>query len=262
MRMRSFDRRLVFWILTLLVSAFAFAGVVSAQDVVTPPPPTATPDPAAAGVVDAAAGAAEAFTNTAATLWEQLAQTPQSDLARVILIVGGVVLLLAGWFVYEWIILIAGFLIGAMTALTILDPTDTLLALVVFLIGGVIGAALGALLYYVAVFLIGGYIGILLTQGIAVALNLLPVTLIAVLIGFIVGGIILILLSMELLIIFSAIVGAQMIALALGLDVAWMILLALVGMVAQLAVVRTRGIDLRRRPMRRVPWRRRAVVLE
>jgi hypothetical protein len=262
MRTLQLDRRLIFWLIAVLVSSLALAGAVSAQDVITPLPPTATPDPAAVGVVDAAADAAEAFTSTAANLWEQLSQAPQSDLARVILIIGGVVLLLAGWLVYEWIILIAGFLIGAMTALTLLNQPDTVLALVIFLIGGIIGAALGALLYYVAVFLIGGYIGIVITQGIAVALNLLPVTLIAVLVGFIVGGIILILLSLELLIIFSAIVGAQMIALALNLGVAWMILLALVGMVAQLVVVRTRGIDLRRRPLRRVPWRRRPVLVE
>jgi hypothetical protein len=262
MQTKLFDRRLVFWVIALLVGSLALAGAISAQEVITPLPPTATPDPAAAGVVDAAAGAAEAFTNTALTLWEQLSQTPRSDIARVVLIIGGVVLLLAGWLVYEWIILIAGFLIGAMTALTLLDQPNTLLALVIFFIGGVIGAALGALLYYVAVFLIGGYIGIIVTQGIAVALNLQPVTLIAVLVGFIVGGIILILLSLELLILFSAIVGAQMIALALNLGVEWMILLALVGMVAQLAIVRTRGIELRRRPLRRSLWRRTPVIVE
>lgn len=256
MRTPTLDRRLLFWVIALLVGSLALAGIASAQDVIEPPTATPTPDPAAAGVIDAASGAAEAFTNTALTIWEQLSQTPQSDAVRVLLIIGGVVLLIGGWLVYEWIILIAGFMIGAVTALTLLNQPDTLVALLIFLIGGVIGAALGALLYYVAVFLIGGYVGIVVTQQLAVAFHLLPVTLIAVLLGFIIGGMILVLLSLELLIVFSAIVGAQMIALALNLGVEWMILLALVGIVLQLVAIRSRGVTIRRRPVRRMLWRR------
>jgi len=260
MRTRKIDHRLVFWLIALLVGSLSLAGIASAQDIVATPAATATPDPAAAGVIDAAENAAEAFTNTAKTIWEQLSQAPQTDAVRVLLIVGGVVLLIGGWLVYEWIILIAGFLIGAVTTLTLINQPDTLVALLIFLIGGVVGALLGALLYYVAVFLIGGYVGIVITQELAVALHLLPVTLIGVLIGFIVGGIILMLLSLELLIVFSAIVGGQMIALALNLGVEWMILLALVGMVLQLVAIRSRGITIRRRSVRGIPWRRRPVI--
>ncbi|MCZ2095397.1 MAG: hypothetical protein LC121_03845 [Anaerolineae bacterium] len=260
MHRRKIDPRLLFWIIAVLVSSLSLAGIASAQDVVATSTPVPTPDPAAVGVIDTATSAAEAFTNTALTIWEQLSQTPQTDAVRVLLIIGGVVLLVGGWLVYEWIILIAGFLIGAVTALTLVNPPDTLVALLIFLVGGVVGALLGALLYYVAVFLIGGYVGIVITQELAIALNLLPVTLIAVLIGFIVGGIILVLLSLELLIVFSAIVGAQMIALALNLGVEWMILLALVGMVLQLVAIRSRGITIRRRPVRGIPWRRRALI--
>ncbi|MCC6805004.1 MAG: hypothetical protein IT319_19135 [Anaerolineae bacterium] len=260
MHRRKIDPRLLFWIIAMLVSSLSLAGIAGAQDVVATPTPVPTPDPAAVGVIDTATSAAEAFTNTALTIWEQLSQSPQTDAVRVLLIIGGVVLLVGGWLVYEWIILIAGFLIGAVTALTLVNPPDTLVALLIFLVGGVVGALLGALLYYVAVFLIGGYVGIVITQELAIALNLLPVTLIAVLIGFIVGGIILVLLSLELLIVFSAIVGAQMIALALNLGVEWMILLALVGMVLQLVAIRSRGITIRRRPVRGIPWRRRALI--
>lgn len=260
MHRRKIDPRLLFWMIAVLVSSLSLAGIASAQDVIATPTPAPTPDPAAVGVIDTATSAAEAFTNTALTIWEQLSQSPQTDAVRVLLIIGGVVLLVGGWLVYEWIILIAGFLIGAVTALTLVNPPDTLVALLIFLVGGVVGALLGALLYYVAVFLIGGYVGIVITQELAIALNLLPVTLIAVLIGLIVGGIILMLLSLELLIVFSAIVGGQMIALALNLGVEWMILLALVGMVLQLVAIRSRGITIRRRPVRGIPWRRRALI--
>lgn len=253
MRKRSVDRRLLFWLIAVLISGLALVGAVSAQDSVAA---TATPVPEAVtnSVVDTAAEAANAITGTALNLWDQITQTPQSDLARIVMVVGGVVLLIAGWYVYEWVILIAGFLIGGTVALGLVTSSDALLGLVVFLVGGVIGAALGAVLYYIAVFLIGGYIGIALTEAIAVALNLTPITLLAVIIGFILGGIVLVLLSMELLVVLSAVVGAQMIALALNLGVGWVLLLALIGIILQFAAARSRGVDFRRRPMRRTIW--------
>jgi len=175
----------------------ALVGIVNAQGVVVTTVPTpnsatitsiATPDAAAATIAGAATDAAQSISGTAQGLWAQLAQVPQSDLARVLLILGGVVLLLAGWVVYEWIILIAGFLIGATTALSLFPQANTLVALLVFLIGGVIGIAIGGLLYYVAVFLIGAYLGIVIAEGVAVALNIPPLSSIGVLVAGIVGG--------------------------------------------------------------------------
>ena len=266
MKTRIFDRRLLFWVIMLLISGAALFGVtgMQAQTVVvtSAPTPVATPDPAAATIVNAATDAAQSISGTAQGLWAQLAQTPQSDLARVLLILGGALLLLAGWVVYEWIILIAGFLIGATTALALFPQANTLIALVVFLIGGVIGIALGALLYYVAVFLIGAYLGIVIAQGIAVALNLMPISSIAVLVAGIVGGLLLVLLAQELLIVLSSAVGAQMIALALNLGIGWMLLLTLVGIIVQFGAARARGVDFRRRPLRRTVWVRRRALVE
>ncbi|MEO8393923.1 MAG: hypothetical protein ABI700_13105 [Chloroflexota bacterium] len=252
------DRRLLFWIVTLLISSAALVGVVNAQDIVVTTAPT--PDPAAAQIASAASDAAQSISGAAEGLWAQLAQAPQSDLARILLILGGVVLLIAGWVVYEWIILIAGFLIGATTALASFPQANTLVALVVFLIGGVIGIALGALLYYVAVFLIGAFLGIVIAQGIAAALSVPPISTIGILVAGIVGGLILVLLAQELLVVLSAIVGAQMVALALSLGIGWMLLLALIGIVVQFAAARTRGVDFRRRPIRRTVWVRRRAV--
>lgn len=256
MRTRIIANPFLFWFITLLVCAAATLGAVSAQGEVLPTP-AATEDPAAESLVETAQGAADAITGTAANLWDQIVQTPQSDIARVVLLIGGIILLVAGWLVYEWIILIAGFFIGGAVALGLVDNPDALVAFVAFLIGGVIGAALGALLYYIAVFLIGGYVGIAITQAIAAALSLTPVSLIAVIVGFVVGGIVLVFLSMELLIIFSAIVGAQLIALALDLGVEWVLLIALVGIVIQFVAARARGVNFRRPPARRALWVRR-----
>jgi hypothetical protein len=255
---RAPHRIALFWLLCAVFSLAALTGIAAAQEAETTPEATessvvAEGFAAAEGMVEAAAGAA-------GDLWAQVTQTPRSDVARLLLIVGGIILLVAGWFIYEWIILIAGFMIGASVALATFSDTNAILQIVVFLIGGLFGAVLGGLLYYVAVFLIGGYIGLALTQALAAALSLLPVSLIAAIIGFLIGGFVLVVLSLELLIFFSAIVGAQMIALALNLGLPWMLMLALVGMVLQLVAVRARGDSIRRRPARRAPWRRRAVV--
>ena len=246
---RKLDRRLLYWLSAALISSVGLVGAVQAQGIIA-----VTPTPNAAGVVNAATNAAQDITSTAQSIWLQLTQPPQSDLARLVLIVGGIVLLLAGWLVYEWIILIAGFLIGAATALALVSNPSTVMAILVFLVGGVIGAALGALLYYLAVFLIGAYVGIAITQAVAVALSLTPVSVWAVLIGGIVGGLILLLLSMELLMVLSAIVGAQMIAVGLGLSVGWVLLLALVGVIIQWTATRARGYAIRRVPVRRTLW--------
>ena len=269
--MHRVDRRLLFWIVTLLVVSAAVVGVVNAQGVVVTTVPTpnagtissiATPDAAAAIISGAATDAAQSISGTAQGLWMQLGHVPQSDLARVLLILGGVVLLIAGWIVYEWIILIAGFLIGATTALSLFPQANTLVALLVFLIGGVIGLAVGGLLYYVAVFLIGAYLGIVIAEGIAAALNIPPLSSVGVLVAAVLGGILLVLLAQELLIILSAVVGAQMITLALGLGVGWMLLLALVGILVQFGAARARGVDFRRRPIRRTVWVRRRAIVE
>lgn len=220
----------------------------------------ATPEPDAVGVIDAAMDAASGFSDAAGNIWAQFTQAPTSDVARILMIVGGIVLLVAGWYIYEWVILVAGFLIGGATALAFVPDANTVLAVLAFVVGGLVGAALGALLYYIAVFLIGGYVGILLANGLAVALGLAPVSTLAVIIAFLVGGFILVALSQELLIFFSAVVGAQMIALALNLGFEWQVMLTLVGVVLQLVALRARGESIRRRPLRRPLWRRNAAV--
>lgn len=248
-------KRILLMALGVLMILSAFAGY--AQDVVTPiPSPSATEvEEAAGGVVGAAEGAAETLATSAIGFFNQLLQPPQSEIARLILIIGGIILLLAGWFVYDFIIVIAGFLIGGLIGLALVNEPNPAIALIVFLVGGLIGAAVGAILWYAAVFLIGGYIGIVVTRAVAIALGFAPVPDVALLVGLVIGGLILLILSAEFLIVFSAIVGAQMIALAFGLGVEWVVLLAILGVVLQFALARARGVTIRRRP-RSLLWRR------
>jgi hypothetical protein len=225
--------------------------------------PTSVPADAveqtAGDIVEFTTQTAEATANTLEGFINRLIQTPKSDVARVLLIIGGVLLLVAGWRIYDFVTLIAGFLIGAMIALSLVVTDNTLITVAAILIGGLIGAALGYFLYYIAVFLIGAYIGVVVTSGLAFQFSLGPVNPVVLLIGALLGGLLLIGLSFQFLILLSALVGAQMLALGLGLAPIWTLILAAVGIVVQLALARAYNYDWRRSPRRVYLWRRSAV---
>jgi hypothetical protein len=247
----AFMTGLVLAALTLLVPA------VIAQDA-TPTvfDPAVTPGSIAEELVELTTTTAEA---TAATLDEfltTLVQTPKSDVARVLLIGGGLILLVAGWRIYEIIILIAGFIMGASIASALVVTDSLLVSTAVLLLGGIIGAVLSVFLYYIAVFFIGAYIGMALTNGLAVTLGLLPVSALALLLGGMIGGIVLVGLSFEFLIVLAALVGAQMLTLGLGLDAIWTLILAVIGVIVQLGLTRTLGYEFRRSPRRINVFRR------
>src|SRR5215204_3853166 len=133
------------WLIGLVVLALLIPATLAlAQDVVVP---TSVPDDAveetASDIVDFTTETATATANTLEGFINRLIQTPKSDVARVLLILGGVVLLVAGWRIYDFITLIAGFLIGALVALSLLNTDNTLITLAAILVGGLIGAALG-----------------------------------------------------------------------------------------------------------------------
>jgi len=257
-------------IIGFIVLALLSAGVMLAQDPLATPIPiiTATPggvvqptvipgEEVAGELVDITVDAGQATVSLIDNFIARLTTSPQSDLMRVILILGGVLLLLAGWRIYDYIALIAGFIVGALVAMSFVNPSDQLVSLLVALVGGVIGAALGAFLYYVAVFLIGVYVGVLLTNGLAATLTLAPVSPFVLLIGGLIGGLLMVALSFELLILFSALVGAQMITLALGLPPLWTLVIAVIGVIIQLGLARAFRYDFRRRV--RPFYRRRAL---
>jgi hypothetical protein len=207
-------------------------------------------------IVEVTIQAAESTAAVGESLLERLIQVPQSELARVLLIAGGLLLLLAGWRIYEYIVLIAGFLIGASVAAALVVTDSALISLVVILIGGLIGAVLSVVVYYIAVFLIGAYVGIALTSGLGTALALTPVSSVALLLGGVVGGVILLGLSFQFLIVLSALVGAQMLTLGLGLQAGWTLILAIVGIIVQFMLVRSLHYEFPRTVRRPNPLRR------
>jgi MFS family permease len=232
-------------IVVLLYALTWSVGAIMAQDATTVPD---SAEEVADDIVDATTAAAEATATSAQNLLDRLLIVPTSPLARVLLVAGGLVLLLAGWRVYEYIILIAGFLIGAASAASLLVSDTVIINIIVLLIGGLIGVVLSALIYPIAVFIIGAYVGIALTAGLASAFGLAPASSIALLLGGLVGGLVLISLSFQFLILLSAVVGAQILTIGLGLPVVWVLLFAIVGIIVQLSLVRALDYDYRSRP--------------
>ncbi len=232
-------------VFALLIAGFTLLILPAAAQEMTVEP---APEQLAEDIVNLTTETAEVTAATLDSFLNRLVQTPQSDLARVVLIGGGLILLVAGWRIYEIIILVAGFLMGASLASTLVVSDSALINLAALLIGGLLGAALSAFLYYIAVFVIGVYIGMALTNGLALTLALTPVSALALLIGGVVGGIILVGLSFEFLIVIAALVGAQMLTLGLGLDAVWTLILAVIGVIVQLGLTRAMQYDFRRRP--------------
>ena len=224
--------------------------LISAED---PTPVTGDEaDEVAEDIVDFTVVTAEDTANTLEDFVDRLITTPQTDFIRVLLVVGGVVLLIAGWRVYDYIVIIAGFLIGASIVIALVPADNTFMLVAAFLVGGLIGAILSVILYYFAVFMIGAYIGIMLTSAVATTLSFTPVMPLALFAGAIIGGVVLVGLSFEFLVILSSVVGAQMLSLGLGLDFYWTILFAIVGIVIQFALMRNFKYDFRRRRTKRI----------
>ncbi len=239
------------WLLAALVLVLGIMAVAYAQE--EPPPSLET---AAESLTDAAVNVTTGVFESLDAFLARITTAPQSDIARLLLVIGGVVLLVVGWRIYNFIILIAGFLIGASIAASLVAGENTVIVFVALIIGGLVGAALGALFYLGAVFLIGAYVGIAFTNAFATAFGLAPVSAVLLLIMAVVGGLILVGLSFELLVVVAAVVGGQMLALGLGLDAVWALVFAAIGVVVQVVLMRTRGVSLRRRYRPRSLWAR------
>jgi len=200
-------------------------------------------------LVELTVGTTEGTTNALEDFLQELINTPKSDLMRLILVVGGVILLVGGWRVYDYIVVIAGFVIGAAVALSLVNTDNTLISVGAILTAGLIGAALSAFVYPLGVFLIGAYVGIVLTGALAGEVSTEPISPLLLLLGGIIGGVILLQVSFHFLVVVASVVGAQMLVLGLPLEPYWILILAIVGIVIQLYLTRRYNYNYRRRPV-------------
>jgi hypothetical protein len=241
-----------FLVVVMLFLTFNLVGVTAAGAQTTTTPTPIPLDNTANTAVSTMVSVTTAIEN----FLIRLTQFPQNNVARLIMIVAGVLLLVAGWRVYEFIIIIAGAIVGAEVALSLVVSDVVLVNLLALVMGAIVGGFLSMFLYYVAVFLIGAHLGILLTSGLAAALGIHSVPGLILLLGGIIGGLVLLGLSFEFLIVISALVGAQMLTSALGLNAFWMLILAIMGILIQYSLTRVYHYDFRRHSV----YRRRTYV--
>lgn len=172
---------------------------------------------------------------------------------RVLYIVAGALLLILGWRLADYIIGLAGFVIGAGIGMSLVPPGNDALTLIALVAGGLLGAVLAMALQYVAIFLVGAYVGAVLTAQLWAAISVTPLPTLALIIGAAIGGLVLLALSFQFLVIVSAAIGALLIGMALGLPLLWTAVLFVVGIIVQVALARFSGTPIvyRRRVYRR-----------
>ena len=237
-----------------IVALFAFANTTNPNE-----PIISVTQNDISRVADEAVEATETFTTETGTqieaFLERLVQRPSSQIAQVLFIVAGVMLLVFGWRIYNYIVILAGAWVGASLASAAVVTSSVVVEVAAILIGGLLGAMLAVFLYFIAVFIIGMYVGAILTTALASAFSLTPISPLILLVGAIIGGFLLMALSAELVIFISALVGAQMLTAGLGLNREWMLIFTILGIAIQIAATRFYSIDLRRSPRR--AWLRR-----
>lgn len=249
-------------VIYLLIAIIAVAFTVSFAYAQTAEPSKDTgngnivinPDDAAQNIIGVAETTSKNLSSLLSDFVNRLNTTPNSSLIQILMLIGGIILLVAGWRIYDWIILLSGALIGGITALAAVGSASTLLSIAAFLVGALIGAALAVLLYYVAVFFIGGYVGVVFLSLVATTLNWSPLPTWALFVALIIGGLIMLGISFEFLVVLASLVGAQLIVTALSLSPqgTWILILTLLGIFIQIFASNRFGYRFRRRPSRRL----------
>lgn len=169
------------------------------------------------------------------------------DLLRVIYVVAGLLLLVIGYRVFDIAIAVAGAVVGAGFALSLLGGQGSdLVSLIVLIVGGIIGAILARFLQYIAVFLIGAYIGANVALSVWAIFSPEPLGLVLVALFAVLGGLILLGLYFQLTVVVTAAVGAVLLTQAFGLNTIWLVALFVVGALVQFALARRAGVALRR----------------
>jgi hypothetical protein len=175
------------------------------------------------------------------------------DAFRVGFAVVGLLLLLAGFSIYEWIVKMIGFLTGGVIGAGIAvllagDEGDIIVAILGFLIGGGLGAAIALILTYLGVFFSGLWIGGAVFSGIWIGLggSLPPAWW--VFIGAALGGILMILLFKLWIMGLTAALGAALLGSALGVSPGWWVLFFLVGMAVQTGIAKALGEEAKVKP--------------
>jgi hypothetical protein len=103
--------------------------------------------------------------------------------AAGLLVLAGAVACFAGYRLFRIVLAVFGFLLGVYIATSVVGEASTLTLLAVALLGGVIGAAVMALAYFLGVALVGSAIGVVIAHAAFAALGREPGPLAVVLVA-------------------------------------------------------------------------------
>ena len=131
-------------------------------------------------------------------------QTP----AAVIMLAGGLLACFAGYRIFRVVLAIYGFILGALLASSIMPAEQTLWMIVTWIGGGIVGAVILLLAYFVGVALIGAGIGAFLAHVGAAALGVEPYVWVVILLS-IAGALAALALQRYVIIVATAFGGAQ-----------------------------------------------------
>lgn len=163
---------------------------------------------------------------------------PAADSIQVILVLGGAVLLAAGYKLHRYVIALPGFAIGgslgALLAGYMSDNRLVLLVAVVLLGGAAAWLALS--LFRLAAFVSGALGGIVLVDALWSGFATGEPTLGAILLGAAIGGTLFLGLMGLWMPVLSSAIGAGMVGSGLGLEFRWMVVLFGLGLLVQFGV--------------------------
>lgn len=155
---------------------------------------------------------------------------------RIVIVIVGLALLLAGFAIYEFLIQLVGFLTGGVLGAVVgglLADGEIWGGIVGFIIGGILGAALALILFYIGIFLGGAFGGAAIFGGLwAFLLNDSPPAF-WLIIGGILGGIAMIALHRFWITALTAALGAILFGLGISAPPIWWILFFFIGMGVQ-----------------------------
>lgn len=163
------------------------------------------------------------------------AMGPAEGALKIVAMVGGVLLLVAGWKIYRFVVAFPGFLLAAGLGAMFMDRLveNDWISLALVLVLGLVGAWLALKLHDIAIFIIGA------AGGGYLAFSLWPTfvgdeaTIFVIVAGVVLGGALMLLFGKLWMVLFSAAAGAVMFVWGLGSYTALVLPLFLVGILIQ-----------------------------
>jgi hypothetical protein len=156
----------------------------------------------------------------------------------VIAVVAGLTLLLVGWRLYRFGVVLPGFLVGAgcgaWLSYQVLEMWQA--AIVGLIAGGLIGALLSIVLHNLAVFAIGAIAAVYILNEVWSLLSDNSPNAILLLVIGIIGGVVLLAMSKHWMILLSSIVGATMLAWGIPTNIWLMFIFFSFGVIVQYSI--------------------------